>query len=380
MKTILMGKTRWHSRLYTYMRGAAASSVRTRLGLAPLWLGSLLYGGLVHGDARSYAWGLRRRYRLPCRVVSIGNLTLGGTGKTPLTMWVARWYQQQGWRVAVLSRGYGGRTADHPCVVSTGDDPLRTWRDVGDEPYLLAQELPGVPVLVGADRVRSGQYAYERFGAQVLVLDDGFQHHRLARDLDIVLIDATNPFGHGTLLPRGILREPLWALQRADAVVLTRVDLTPETVPTVAERIRRWYADRPIYQMTTTLLTVCEDASRRCGTAVQRPPRRVAAVVGIGNPEAFAATLTQCGWEVVALLVFADHHAYTKRDWRAIIDVARQHGANGLVTTTKDAVRLAPSWQAPLPVYTLRTGVAFTQGEQRFQQQLQALMIHAHAC
>ena len=130
-------------------------------------------------------------------------------------MWLARWCIDQGWPVAILSRGYGSRASDEPRVVAPGQMASQAWSTVGDEPYLLARELPGAPVVVGRDRVRSGLYAHRQLGAQVLILDDGFQHHRLARDLDLALIDATNPFGHGALLPRGILREPPSALQRA---------------------------------------------------------------------------------------------------------------------------------------------------------------------
>src|SRR5205823_10945352 len=231
VQTILMGGVRWRQALYTGMLGVQVPSVWRQAGLAPLWLASQCYRGLVHGHLASYTWGVRRRRKLPCVVVSIGNLTLGGTGKTPLTMWVARWYQQQGWRVAVLSRGYGARPPTRLRVVSSGDGPLIDWQAAGDEPYLLACCLPGVPVLICQDRYRTGRYAYEQFGAHVLILDDGFQHYTLQRDLDIVLIDASNPFGSGSLFPCGILREPLRALRRADAMVLTRMEMAGETLP-----------------------------------------------------------------------------------------------------------------------------------------------------
>jgi tetraacyldisaccharide 4'-kinase len=310
-------------------------------------------------------------------VVSIGNLTLGGTGKTPLTMWVARWYQQQGWRVAVLSRGYGARPPTRLRVVSSGHGPLVDWQAAGDEPYLLACCLPGVPILIGQDRYRTGRYAYEQFGVHVLILDDGFQHHALQRDLDIVLIDASNPFGSGALLPRGILREPLQALRRADAIVLTRVEMAGETLPALCQQIRRCSSQQPIYCMATVAEALHRwDTSSAVELAALRQ-RRVVAFVGIGNPPAFVTTLTQLGAHVVALLVFPDHHPYTPEDWQTIgATVERQHAAC-LVTTEKDAVRLAPSWQASVPVYTLRIGVTFATNAPLFSHQLQALMHHA---
>jgi tetraacyldisaccharide 4'-kinase len=308
-------------------------------------------------------------------VISIGNLTVGGTGKTPLSMWLARWCLEQGWSVAILSRGYGGQRGDEPRVVAAHQVDGQVWSTVGDEPYLLAQELPRVPVVVGQDRVRSGMYAHRRFGAQVLILDDGFQHYRLARDLDIVLIDATNPFGHGALLPRGILREPLCALRRADAVVLTRVELARETLPSVRQRIRQVYPHGPIYHMTTTVESLVAGETHVCENAWRR--RRIVAFVGIGNPSAFAATLTQLGCDVVALLVFRDHHPYTAADWRAIVAAAGRYDAAGMITTTKDQVRLDPAWQAPVPLYTLRIGVAFAEAEASLQQQLRTVITNA---
>jgi tetraacyldisaccharide 4'-kinase len=204
-------------------------------------------------------------------------------------MWVARWYQQQGWRVAVLSRGYGARPVVPLQVVSSGHGPLLDWQAAGDEPYLLARALPGVPVLIGKDRYRTGCYAYEQFGAQVVILDDGFQHHALQRDLDIVLIDDSNPFGPGTLFPRGILREPLGALQRAHAIVLTRVEMAHETLPALCRQIRQWNNQQPMYRVTTVVKPPQQDAPRRraCGSMAKRG----VTFVGIGNPQALSTRL-----------------------------------------------------------------------------------------
>ena len=349
-----------------------------RLGLMPLWLASQVYRGLAYGHRQRFRWRGRPPHALPCRVISVGNLTLGGVGKTPLVMWLARWCIEQGWSVAILSRGYGGRASDEPRVVAPGQMAAQAWSAVGDEPYMLARELPCAPVVVGRDRVRSGMYAHCQLGAQVLILDDGFQHHRLARDLDLALIDATNPFGHGGLLPRGILREPPSALQRADAVVLTRVESAPDALPFVRQRIRQWYPHGPIYHMATTVEAVTAGEAGVSEAALRQ--RRVVAFAGIGNPSAFAATLRQMGCEVVALLVFRDHHPYTAADWQAIVTAAARYDACGLVTTTKDQVRLDPAWQAPMPLYTLRTGVALVEGEAALQQQIRTVITDAQDC
>lgn len=182
METLWLGRSMWGRRFFAHMQGQPASSLWMTLVLALLWGAAQGYRGGVSLHQAAYRSGMRRRRRLPCRVVSVGNITCGGTGKTPLTMWLAQWYQQHGWRVAVLSRGYKAQTAQALQVVSTGAGPLLDWRVVGDEPYLLAQQLTGVPVLIGTDRYRSGCYAYKHFGVQVVILDDGFQYLALQRD------------------------------------------------------------------------------------------------------------------------------------------------------------------------------------------------------
>jgi len=379
MRIIEMHRNGWRRAVYDGMQGRPAP-FWVRAGLSPLWLASQGYRVAAVAHRACYASGVRRRRRLPCPVVSIGNLTLGGTGKTPLTEWTAQWYRRQGRRVAVLSRGYGGTSTDEPQVVSAGDGPVADWHTAGDEAYLLARRLPGIPVLVGRDRYASGLYACERFGAQVLVLDDGFQHHALQRDCDIVLIDASNPFGRGALLPRGALREPLGALRRAQVIVLSRVETAGDAVSGLCDRIRR-YADRqPIYRMA-----VNPAGLYRCSTGCSVEPswlrqRRVAAFAGLGNPRAFVASLAQCGARVAAFLAFPDHHPYTPTDWQAICDAARREGVEALVTTEKDAVRLEASWSPPVPLYTLHINVELTPHDPPLTAHLDALMHHATSC
>lgn len=377
MHTRLMGGWHWRQQLLTSLWRSDAPPRWLQVGLSPLWLASQGYGWLARGHRALYATGVCRRHRLPCPVISIGNLTLGGTGKTPLTMWAARWYQQHGWRVAVLSRGYGAQGLGRMRVVSTGAGPACSWQEAGDEPYLLAQALPGVAVLIGTERYRTGQYAWEHLGADVLLLDDGFQHHALQRDLDIVLIDASNPFGPGSLVPRGILREPLPTLAQADAMVLTRVEAACAPIPTLCEQLRRWNTHAPLEQMATRLEAVCSVATGQPIDWAGLRQQRAVAFVGIGNPWAFVHTLAQLPLDVTTLLVFPDHRPYTLADWQAIVETLHQQRAICLLTTEKDAVRLEPAWQSAIPLYTLRIGVTFADAAPGVTQQFYELMAHA---
>jgi tetraacyldisaccharide 4'-kinase len=356
------------------MHGSPVTSKWLALGLSPLWLVAQGYRGVMAARSTAYSVGVWQRRRLPCRVISVGNLTVGGTGKTPLTIWLAQWYQCQGWRVAVISRGYKAQTAQPMQVVSTGEGPLLDWRTVGDEPYLLARALPGVPILIGKDRYRSGRYACDHFGAQVVIVDDGFQHLALHRDLDIVLLDATNPFGGGALLPRGILREPLSALRRADAIVLTRLESVNKTLSILGQTVRRWATQQPLYGMTTVPNTLCHVRTGATEDLVWLRQRRVLAFAGIGNPLAFAATLSQLGADVPVLYAFPDHHAYTEGDWHTMLTRAQQQRAACLVTTEKDAVRLPSDRPETIPVYAVRIGIRFSQDAPSLTQQLQGLL------
>ena len=212
------------------------------------------------------------------------------------------------------------------------------------------------------------------------MLDDGFQHHALHRDCDIVLIDASNPFGHGALLPRGTLREPLHALRRARVIVLSRIETAGDEVSGLCEQIRRYAGRQPIYRMA-----VSPHGLYRQDTGCSVDPswlqqRRVVAFAGLGNPRAFSTSLAQCRARVAAFLAFPDHHPYTSADWQAICDAARREGAEALVTTEKDAVRLDAAWPPPVPLYTLRINVDITPHDPPLTTHLDALMYHATPC
>ncbi|MBU2490792.1 MAG: tetraacyldisaccharide 4'-kinase [Proteobacteria bacterium] len=315
---------------------------------------------------RFYRSGLLASTRLPCAVVSVGNLSVGGTGKTPVTLLAASALSEMGYRVAVISRGYGGSLMRAGGVVSDGREILLSAAQAGDEPWLLARRLPGVAVAVGARRVRSGALCVERFGAQVLILDDGFQHLALARDLDIVLMNSKTPLGNGQVFPRGPLREPVDHLLRAHALVLTRAGEGAPQPPDI------WPSDRPVFScshLPTGWVSAPGPEGRLTPAAGPGyeldflAGRRVAAFSGIANNESFFSTLRDLGHEPVDCLGFADHHPYAPADLAHIRARARERGADCLVTTEKDLARLGGQAAEGLPLYALAVEAAFPDAE-----------------
>jgi tetraacyldisaccharide 4'-kinase len=283
----------------------------------------------------------RRRWaaarRLPCRVISIGNLTLGGTGKTPLVEVVAGLLQQEGIRVCVLSRGYGGRAQSGITVVSDGERCLVPPEVAGDEPILLAEHLAALPVIVGKDRYAAGMFAVERFGVDAIVLDDGFQHVQLARDLDILLLDALRPFGNGRLFPRGELRDRPAAIARADAIVLTRWESDTAPALLVPQLCR---SNLPLFCSQHTPLDLRVLADGHILPLASLKGQRIVAFCGIGRPHHFRLTLQRLGAEIVTFVAFPDHYPYMRSEIEQLVEVAKQHRVDILVTTEKDGVRL----------------------------------------
>ncbi|HOD29700.1 MAG TPA: tetraacyldisaccharide 4'-kinase [Syntrophales bacterium] len=300
----------------------------------PLYALSLPYGAAIGLRNRLYNGGGLPRTKLPCPVISVGNLTVGGTGKTPLVMLLAELMQEAGRRPAILSRGFGGRSSRGVQVVSDGRRLLAAPETAGDEPVLMARTLPSVPVLAGPDRVRTGRAALDRFGATLLILDDAFQHRRLVRDLDIVLADLALPFGNGCLLPAGPLREPVQALRRARIVIRTGSEAEARTTPASADAggLRGFHRPREL---------VRGDGAERHPPAMLAG-KRLLAFAGLGRPDAFRKTLAALGAEVAVFLPFPDHHDYRRTDIEDIRRRAAAAKAELIVTTEKDAVRLAP--------------------------------------
>lgn len=337
-----------------------AASVALLRGM--LWLPSSLFGAAVGVRDRLYGNGLLRSEQLPVRVISIGGITVGGAGKTPLVRHLARWLVERGQRVVILSRGYG-RQGQGVAIVSDGSAVHLDWQSAGDEPFLLASTLPGVPVIVGADRTAAGRVAIQELGATVLLLDDGFQHRRLARDRDIVVLDSTNPFGNGRLLPAGPLREPVTALRRAHAIVLTRVD-QGEALDPFHEQVQKL---NPAACITELMYRPSGVRSLTDGTVQSIASLHgvpVLALSGIANPRSFEQTLEDAGATLLHRIRFLDHHPFSQHDLRSALRVADQAGARWVVTTEKDAVRL-PAGADLSKITVIEIEVKIVKGEEK---------------
>jgi tetraacyldisaccharide 4'-kinase len=313
--------------------------------LQPLSAGFRIGVALRHAAYRR-GWFKTRRLNRP--VVSVGNLTVGGTGKTPLVEWLAKTLLKRGWRPGILTRGYGRRGWSNLLALEPQPHRVVDARETGDEPAVLAKALPEVPIVVCADRYRAGLLAEDRFGVNVHLLDDGFQHLALARDVDVVLLDTTRELSDRALLPAGPQREPSSALERAHLVVLTRVDLA-DPVP-LENQVRRINPRATTFRSTTKLCGLVEvEGGSVCSLEALRG-KPVSAFCGIGNPQAFFADLRRWGFTVVAQEVFPDHHLYTEEDLTRLDEKARAAGVAALLTTEKDAVNLPPLWESETPL------------------------------
>jgi tetraacyldisaccharide 4'-kinase len=295
-------------------------------------------------------------HRAGVPVVSVGNLTLGGTGKTPMVQWLARWFRDSGVAVSVVSRGYGG-----------GPDVPN------DEAMELAWQLPDVPHVQNPDRVAAARRAIDKFHAELILLDDAFQHRRISRDLDLVLLDALEPFGYEHVFPRGTLREPAAGLARADVVALSRADML-----SAAERgaiRRRVEALAPqadwleLVHVPQGLLSFGRTEQPLASLAGQP----VLAFCGIGNPAGFRHTLAGCGFEVIELREFPDHHAYDRRDLDALAEAAGRHGVTAVVCTQKDLVKIGLDQLGDRPLRAVRIGLEIVAGREEFEARLAAV-------
>jgi tetraacyldisaccharide 4'-kinase len=330
------------------VRGTARDPAAFLLRRA-LWLARLPYGLGVWWRNRRFDRG-RDVHRVGVPVLCVGNLTVGGTGKTPCVEYVAKLLRKHDLRVAILSRGYGAEAGRN------------------DEAMVLEENLPDVPHYQGADRVALATTAIEESEAEVLVLDDGFQHRRLARDLDIVLVDATDPWGGGYLLPRGGLREPRCSLRRAGFVVLTRCDAVDAA--RVVQLEKEVHDIAPGLSVTRTVhapMELVNGRDHRPAESLRRQP--VGAFCGIGNPQGFRQTLAGLGADVRAFREFPDHHPYRRED---IDDLQKWAGelpaGTAIVTTQKDWVKLRLAELAGHPLWALRIGLQFTQGQDDFDR------------
>jgi len=300
-----------------------------------------LYGLILSGRSLLYST-VKRPKALPAKVISIGNLVLGGTGKTPATMAIAREARRAGMWPCILTRGYKGRVKG-PCLVTTGDGPLMGPLDAGDEAYMMAELLREVPVVKGPDRYMAGRFFLENLpehmdpSGVIFILDDGFQHWGLKRDIDVVLIDSSVCLGEERLFPEGRLREPLRALGRADVVVLTKIEGTePRVIMENIDVVRRHNPCVPLYK--AYFVPVClVDTEGGTGDVGRLRHRKVYAFAGIANTSHFRSMLVSLGADVTGFKRFGDHHKYTEEDLREIEEEA---GGLDVITTEKDLVKL----------------------------------------
>jgi len=323
---------------------------------------------------------LRKRKKLPCRVISIGNITVGGTGKTPATIALAEEAKKRGFRPVILTRGYKG-TAKGPCFVSEGEGPLLSASQAGDEPFLMAERLRGVPIVKGPDRYASGIFALQALGTEkgaegagqkekardgsafglqplalrqiLFILDDGFQHWKLHRDKDIVLIDAGNPFGNRKLLPSGRLREPLTELKRADVITITKSDR--EDSGLISE-VRKYNAHAPVFFSGHRAVSLSLPSGEK------QPPawlqgKHVYCFCGLADPGSFRHTVAATGADIAGMKIYPDHYPYTQQDIATIMKECGRSGAGWVVTTGKDMAKIRG---LDLPENIIIIEVAFT--------------------
>ena len=344
-RSIVTGET--NGLIATAMRGVAAC-------VEPL------YAAVVARKNRRFDSGRLKPTDVGVPVISVGNLTVGGTGKTPMVVWLARWFREHGTRVTLISRGYGAKSGQP-----------------NDEFQEIAAQLPDVPHLQNPDRIAAAREALAREPKQVLILDDAFQHRRIARDFDLVLLDALDPFGAGRLLPRGLLREPVTSLRRAHAVALSRADAVSAAR---RDEIRRQVAAMAPHALWLEL-EHRPAALVQHGAASMLPigslrGRKVAAFCGIGNPAGFQHTLTACGADVIAMREYPDHFAYPPSEvdslekWLVTIAPA----AESVVCTHKDLVKIPRQNLAGKPLLAVQIAAAFHSGQESLEERLAQLL------
>lgn len=342
------------------------------------------YGVIVRIRAWCYRRGWLRSVRLPCRVISVGNVTVGGTGKTPTVILFTEWLQAKGQRVAILSRGYKRVSAVPQLLVSNGVKIVASSSESGDEPFLMAHRCPQAIVAVGADRVALGQWVLEQFHVDCMILDDGFQHRALYRDVDLVLLDATDGVGLDALLPAGRLREPLDGTGRASAVVITRAD-SPADVAAIRDRLRAI-----AFPLENTMEIVFEP---ECIVSVVTQEqqsvswgrhKKVWLVSGIGNSQSFRRSAESVGMDIIGETVFEDHHGYSPSDVKRVRVAMQVHEHTIVLTTEKDAVKVVSLLTRDDPWWTLRVSARIVKGEDPLRRLIessssQARVLEPHA-
>lgn len=343
----------------------------TKLALTPL---SVVYGLGVRMRNALYRRGILRTFEVDAPVISVGNLTVGGTGKTPLVEWIAGQLAQSGLRVTVLTRGYGRKSSGR-VVVSDGSTIRSNVNEAGDEPFLLAQNLNGrAAVLCDADRAAAARWAIANLKTDVFVLDDAFQHQRLKRDLNVLTIDATDPWGDRNLLPKGKLREPVDELSRADCVVITRA--VDSSVNELRSEIESKWPGLPTF--VSRIEFVGLQKLEEINSSSEVNPMKttpVAAFCGIGNPESFFSLVRGAGYQLKDTSAFRDHYNFKQADIDRLVNHAAQNGAEAVLTTAKDAVKLK-SLSFALPCYVVNIAMKIEDEERLLKYIIRAVDAH----
>jgi tetraacyldisaccharide 4'-kinase len=321
-----------------------------------------IYGSVMNVRNALYDKGVFASYALGVKTISVGNITVGGTGKTPLVAFVAETLFQSGEKVCILTRGYGRENPNERVIVTDGEKILTDAKNAGDEPFELAEKLVGKAVIVAdGDRASAGIWAREKFGITAFVLDDAFQHRKVKRDLDIVCIDATKPFGNKKVLPSGILREPLENLNRAKAIVITRSNLA-EDLKTLKFEILK-YSNAPIFISHNKFSNFTEIIAQKTNQNFKTLNSQLStlnslAFCALGNPNNFFEQLRRENFNLTATENFPDHHFYSQKDIEKIEKKARENGAEILITTAKDAVKLN-GLKIAFPIFTAKNEIIF---------------------
>ena len=349
--TALLNSSTFRAIVSGRQRGLLAIGIRMLLRLV-----AIPYRLVVNVRNHAFDHGWRKVHRVEVPVISVGNLTLGGTGKTPTVAWLCDWLIAKKIKPVIVSRGYKG-----------------DGNEKNDEAVELAEKLPDVPHVQNPDRVQAVRTAIAHYGAQAIVLDDGFQHRRLDRDLDLVLIDATEPFGFEHLFPRGTLREPLASLRRADAVALTRADcIAGEHRKLLQSRIQSIAPHVAWIEIAHRAACLTERRGKTISIS-SLDDAGVIAFCGIGNPDNFLQTLSQKNWTVREWKEYPDHHHYTQRDANWLLSRAQACTAAAVLCTHKDLVKIRPLWQSEIPLYAVMLQTEILCGEAELTTLLEAL-------
>ena len=339
---------------------------------------SYLYEYGVRLKLALYDMGIKKKEKLDCCVISIGNITVGGTGKTPTAQKMADLIRRMGYRVVILNRGYRSHWDKEIGVVSDGNKIFMTAYEAGDEAYLMAKTLPGIPVVIGKNRAITGKYAVEKLNAEVIIMDDGYQHWHLERDLDVVLVDTLNMFGNGCVLPRGMLREPLENLNRGDLFLLTKTDQSSIlSRMELRKTIERYNSKAPVVESVHHPKNFVEIADWYKGITQNHMDlselegKNVMVFSAIGNPSSFEQTLSGIGLNIKEAVRYPDHHDYGMLEMQYILERASSHNAVAMITTSKDAVKIPTEFiysSREIPLYILNMDIQVTDGFEEFKE------------